>query len=434
MSECGLLFSDSISMFSGQMNTALNNTIKVPIILARELIQNYGVDELPSWVKEQIDPSIKYLPVLKKYSALKDSVEGLEQLPILFHRHASGFTEFREDDPMVQGMVKQIVAEDGRKLIRGMAYISTKNMTEEEKNRILSGEVIDVSVGGSFILGSGGIYDDGRKYALSQEGIKLRHVVILFHDEGRCPNDMCGVNLDKKHKIEDTPNDFIIFNSPDWTGHIVGQCVKRKQEIVAVEDSFKKDKLINDLNKDNSNSLQMKDQVSIMDEKELAKLLKKLEKLEAELADRDSKEYTKKLTEANEKIKDLDSKLETALEDIKSKDLEIETIKKTLDEKTKDLDVFEAERIGEIKDVLLKSKKWTEDELKDKKLKDMNELMKFHEKYNTSQSKSGKTLPKPRQDLRDKNIEKNLEGNKDEVTLEDASINMNTLYKTEGDK
>ena len=171
-----ILFNDSMSMFSGKVNLALNNTIKIPVILAREMIQYYGVHELPDWVGKQLPPHVLALPVLKPYSALKDSIQGIEKLPIIFHFHTSGFKDYEENDPTIEGWVKQLVADDKRKLIRGMAYINLLGgLTEEERLRIENGEVVDVSIGGSFILGNGGTYEDGRKYALSQEKIRIRH-------------------------------------------------------------------------------------------------------------------------------------------------------------------------------------------------------------------------------------------------------------------
>ena len=126
------------------LNDGLNNIIKAPIILAKEMIQSYTNE----------DGEIEYH--FKPYSELKIAAELARQngsLDIIIE-HQDWY-----DAEKVIGLVKEIRADDSTRTIRGMGYFHVNKLPNGLKQMIKDKEIIPVSIGFLAKLGDGGTWN-----------------------------------------------------------------------------------------------------------------------------------------------------------------------------------------------------------------------------------------------------------------------------------
>ncbi len=171
------------------MNDGLNNIIKAPIILAKEMVQRYtldgGIDEFH----------------FKPYSELRLAAERAKEngpLDIIIE-HQDWY-----DTENIIGVVKNIRADDRTRTIRGMGYFYEGKLPDGLKQMITDGEIISVSIGFLAKLGDAGNWN-GLDYKHRQTDIILRHLAVCLESVARCPPGMCGVNL----KDSETANNKI---------------------------------------------------------------------------------------------------------------------------------------------------------------------------------------------------------------------------------
>jgi hypothetical protein len=181
------------------MNDGLNNIIKAPIILAKEMIQEYTNDK----------GEVEYH--FKPYSELKLAAKRYKEYDSLdiIIEHKDWY-----DVEHVMGKVKQIRADDKTRTLRGMGYFYENKLPQGLRDAISSGEIISVSIGFLAKLGSGGEWN-GQEYDYRQENILLRHLAICVDSVPRCPPDKCGINL-KDTKDQNKENLYIIIKKPNY--------------------------------------------------------------------------------------------------------------------------------------------------------------------------------------------------------------------------
>lgn len=190
-------FHDFTSSITGKASK-VNQNRKVPVILAKELIQEYSKWELTDFLRKQIPEGVDFVKVLKPYSALKDAIKGMKKLPITFG-HIGMVTD--EKDWRIEGWVRQLKFDDINKTIKGWAYISTLHLTDAQLFLLDNGEPIDVSIGGTAIFGDG-CNHCFPSYMFTQDKIMLNHLAILWEDKGRCGIEHCGLNMDSSEGSE----------------------------------------------------------------------------------------------------------------------------------------------------------------------------------------------------------------------------------------
>ena len=186
-----LNFHDFSSSITGKASK-INKYRIVPVILAKEQIQDYGVWELTDFLRNQLDPNLEVVQIFKSFETLRDSIKGVKQIPISFD-HQGFITD--ESDWRIEGWVYKLVADEKRRLIRGTARISTLHLTDAQIFLLDEGAAIDVSIGGTAIFGDGCITCNP-PYQFEQDKIHLNHLAILWNDKGRCDTETCGLNMD----------------------------------------------------------------------------------------------------------------------------------------------------------------------------------------------------------------------------------------------
>jgi len=220
-------------IFIDKANTSLNNIIKAPIILAREMTQEYKF--------EHADGSITTEIHYKPYSELQAAVDRCpKEIPMLIEHHDSW-----EDDQII-GYVKDIVADDKLRAIRGMGYFNISKCPEVLLLRLKLLEQIGVSIGFMANLGDGGVFD-GILYDHTQIDIELEHLAILLKDNGRCPLDQCGVNTKTDVDAVEIPK-FTIINKDSYYINIgqfleseetrKGKSLKNIKKVIEMDDNF----------------------------------------------------------------------------------------------------------------------------------------------------------------------------------------------------
>jgi len=184
------------------MNDGLNNIIKAPIILAREMVQRYTTE------KGVVEYHFKPYHELKR-AAERASIS--DQLDIIIE-HQDWY-----DSDNIMGYVKEIRADDKSRSIKGTCYFYESKLPDGLKQMIKDGEIIPVSIGFLAKLGKGGTFNN-QEYKHTQEHIVLRHLAIILDSVARCPAGVCGINLvDSKNeeKINNVKN-FIIIKKENY--------------------------------------------------------------------------------------------------------------------------------------------------------------------------------------------------------------------------
>ena len=153
----------------------LNNVIKVPVILAKEMIQLYKNGKESHF---------------KPYEELVKAIDSQEDLPIIIEHKRWG------DDDVV-GYVKEFKCNDSKRDIRGIAYLTKSKLPMGIVDRLAKSIVVPVSIGFWANLGDAGEFN-GQKYDRIQKDIVLNHLAICINSIARCPVESCGLNLDSE--------------------------------------------------------------------------------------------------------------------------------------------------------------------------------------------------------------------------------------------
>lgn len=180
-------------------NTGLNNIIKAPIVLAKEIVQEYVFKE-PSGSKRTEHH-------FKPFMELAKSIETLAELPMIIEHKDSW-----EDDEVI-GYVKEFAADEKLRAIRGTGYFYESRLPKILLDALKNGDVVAVSIGFMAELGGSGLWN-GLVYDHTQENIILEHLAICLSSVPRCPTEMCGVNLGDNDTIDSEK--FTIINKDNY--------------------------------------------------------------------------------------------------------------------------------------------------------------------------------------------------------------------------
>lgn len=196
------ILSDEAEIIS--MNDGLNNIIKAPIILAKEMIQAYQVKD-----EETGEMHTEYH--FKPYEELEAAGEriGYDGELDMIIEHQDWY-----DVNNVMGMVKQIKGDPKTKSLRGMGYFYENRLPKGLLETIKAGQTIPVSIGFLAKLGDGGYYN-GVEYDHTQRNIILRHLAICLESIPRCPAGVCGINLEDSEN-KDKIKIFSIIKKPNY--------------------------------------------------------------------------------------------------------------------------------------------------------------------------------------------------------------------------
>lgn len=212
-----------------KVNTGLHNIIKAPIILAKEMVQPYqSYDE---------DGNERTEYHFKSYEELEKAVEGLDELPMIIEHQKY----FGDED--VIGHVKQIVADDDLRAIRGMGYFYEHKLPPILSDILKEHKTVGVSIEFLASLGDGGIFN-GENYDFTQRDIILENLAVCLESIPRCPPDSCGVNLiDAKNTTEvQKDTQFTIINKNNHYYNInktIEETRKNNTELLKKSDSMK---------------------------------------------------------------------------------------------------------------------------------------------------------------------------------------------------
>ncbi|MCP4651706.1 MAG: DUF2213 domain-containing protein [PVC group bacterium] len=183
----------------GKVNLGMNNIIKAPIILAREMVQKYTFRDNDGSEREEFH--------FKPYKVLEDSIKGLDILyMILEHKETWEMSD-------TLGCVRQLKADPKIRGIRGMGYFVRKNLPVAIADALDNGETISVSIGFMADLMKGGTFN-GKEYDFTQTNIILDHLAVCLESKPRCPDDLCGVNV-KEFQILDN-GDYTLLNESNY--------------------------------------------------------------------------------------------------------------------------------------------------------------------------------------------------------------------------
>ena len=381
--------------------SVLKNVIKIPVVLAAEMVQWYRIDELPQWLRDQFPKGQTYVSIFKPYEELEMALDGLIKLPSCMD-HPNGtylkdlnpydfeMNEYVKEDEVI-GWIKDFWADPKSRSIKGSSYLTISKAPDLLLNKLMRGEIIDVSIGFGAVFGEGGTYKhpDGwdEEYELKQQDIKLGHLAILLEGEGKCTIDKCGLNHDHKILIENKkePN---LQKDRSVMGHIINFVdsnvqVKfkiRNNEQAVVLNKEKDLKLSNTPNiTDIGNDLMPKTEIEILKEqltivrdnnKKLQENLSKIKTTELSTQLKDKNDELKITTSAFNKLKGENEELK-----IKFNDQKILLDKKNSEERSK--------LVKKIS--VLKIEGYSAEELKDETLCDLKKIEKLADRiYNSA--------------------------------------------------
>jgi len=198
-----------------KINDKMNNIIKAPIILAREMVQEYHFinDDGTERVEKHFKP----------YEELKRSINGLKKLFMIVEHKDS----WEMGDTI--GCVQELKADDSIRGIRGMGYFVESKLPISVKNMLKEKKPIQVSIGFMADLGGSGTFSD-KSYDFTQRNIVLDHLAICLDSIARCALDKCGVNVE--NEITTDAQDITIINNQDYYYNISNIITKNDQEQV----------------------------------------------------------------------------------------------------------------------------------------------------------------------------------------------------------
>lgn len=198
-SKCKKAKKDSIAWFAEDSNfgtvNKLNNVLKIPVILAREMVQIYDHGKSKHF---------------KPYEELKKAIDGMEDLPVIIEHK-----NWVDDD--VVGYVKEFRADDDDRSIKGVAYLTESALPEAIADTLKKNIVVPVSIGFWADLGDGGEFN-GESYDHVQRDMAFNHLAICIRSIARCPPNQCGLNLDSEKYPE--MNGEILINKGNYYYYI----------------------------------------------------------------------------------------------------------------------------------------------------------------------------------------------------------------------
>jgi len=202
----------------------LNNVMKVPVVLAAEMIQMYHRSEIP-FMDKVLKKGQDFIPVLKDGKELQAAVDdlkvrGITELPFVMPHSDATFAEnqipaeykeyFKDFIPqdIILGYIRDITWDDKNHRIKGVLYLTIADQDAAFLHLIELGKIINVSIG--FVCdwdGSGEF--NGEAYSLRQTKIKLGHLAGLLHGQGKCPAGICGINQDAVKQLSFTDQEIL---------------------------------------------------------------------------------------------------------------------------------------------------------------------------------------------------------------------------------
>ena len=198
----------------GKANMGMNNIIKAPITLAKEMIQEYR------FIND--DGSIRVEKHFKDYNELKQAIIGLNRLYMIVEHNDS----WNLLDTV--GCVRQIVADDKTRSIRGMGYFKVNALPAVVLDALQQEIPFGVSIGFLAELGGPGEFN-GQLYDFIQKHIQLDHLAICVDSQPRCPIESCGVNVEGEIITDNT--EFTIINKEDYYYNINNIILDSKETI-----------------------------------------------------------------------------------------------------------------------------------------------------------------------------------------------------------
>ncbi|KKM92027.1 hypothetical protein LCGC14_1222510, partial [marine sediment metagenome] len=366
------------------MNDGLNNIIKAPIILAKEMIQPYTND----------DGEVEYH--FKPYSELKLAAQRIgknDSIDIIIE-HQDWY-----DAENLMGRVRQIRADDKTRTLRGMGYFYENKLPQGLKDSIKAGEIISVSIGFLAKLGDGGEWN-GQKYDFTQTNILLRHLAILVDSVPRCPVGVCGINLidannDNKEKV------YIIIKKPNYYINICKLHKDSKKE-TNTESSIKKQEEKKNMHKDS------KGKIKGDEPDDFEAFLSRLRKfLEGQALDENITARILSAVGMKSKGDNMDEK--EFSDAIAKKDTEIEELKVGLADAKSLLAKFEEkEKLNLIKSIKRFGDKYSDEELQNKDIDTLNIIADAFSKFEPSNEEPDK-IPMKGGDSKE-DLEKKIKG------------------------
>lgn len=206
----------------GKANFGMNNIIKAPITLAREMVQTYRL--------RNRDGTYRTEKHFKPYSELKKAVEGVEKVyMIIEHRDSWVVMD-------TVGCVRDLYADDKTRSIRGMGYFVESKLPAVVLNALKNEEPFGVSIGFMAELGPAGTFK-GIHYDYTQMEMILDHLAICIDSIPRCPTDQCGINVGEKITVDSTK--FTIIKKDDYYYNINDILYKSEKIKKMTTDGFK---------------------------------------------------------------------------------------------------------------------------------------------------------------------------------------------------
>ena len=364
------VMSDEAEIIS--MNDGLNNIIKAPIILAKEMVQRYTTE------KGEIEYHYKPYEELK-YAAELAKKNG--PLDIIIEHQ-----DWYEREHII-GSVKEIRADDSTKTIRGIGYFNEAKLPDGLKQMIKNKEIIAVSIGFLAVLGDGGNWN-GVDYKHTQTNIILRHLAVCLESVPRCPAGVCGINLeDAENKISKI---FTIINKDSYYYNICDivkeDITDSKKETNNKNINLEKPEKIETMQND-SDKLK-KGEISETEPEDLEAILKRLRIIMHGTMEKEN--ATARILAAlgikNKSDSEMDEK--EFQDAINLKDSEIEELRKELEDAATSIKEFEEkEKLNYIKVIKKFGNKYSDEELKEKNLKSLEEIADAVSRFAPSEEK-----------------------------------------------
>lgn len=357
------IYTEPISLGNVQK---LNGIWKVPVILARQMVQMYHRSEIP-FFDDVLPEDIQWIPVLKDYEELKKGVPKITQgwipwviphtegtfLPDLypFSKDEASRETFIKDGE-VRGKVKDIVANDTEKSIKGNVYLKPEKHEQEWLDMIDKGEIMNVSIGFSAYFDFDPGEYEGQEYWLVQRDFYYGHLAGLPNHRGKCPAGLCGLGMDQINSPVRLPSKIQTIPPLSYKNSFLGYIDHKPSILITSTDSGTHSDPQSSLNGLINNTMPMVDQVEpnlkehiIMPT--IEELQKELSVKDAELAKVKDSVSATKIKELESKAHDAEIKMDMLTSEIKNKDAEIAKIKEECKKSSEDLQKYkDAERMS----------------------------------------------------------------------------------------
>lgn len=402
--------------------------IKVPVILAKEMVQNYAIHEFPSWIQEVLkDAGMSVVPVLKPFDEIKKIALNANEVPVIINHSA-----WRPDRYHSVGSVKDITCDPSDRSLKGMGYLIEAKLDKNLVERILDGEIVDVSIGGSTAYRMP--RTKNAKHVLEQCDIDLDHLAILPDDPGRCPAGTCGLNMDSRAGNTYMSKEFDLVSE---LARLHDRPVILSFSPGPSQRTSVSDQKVTKVKPNNASSIYYyRDGTMTESHEEIIK------KLQAELGQKDAELASLRdsaVKDLEKKHKDLQIKNETLTKANEMKDKEITDLKAKVEDADKKQKAADEEEKKAIISALVDAKYDTEENLTKQCLHDLRIRFSTLEgakliKVSDAESKIRRTgFPKPPQGEREKNQKKMEDKDKGKGKALAAVIDVNTLFSKKGE-